>query len=101
MKKLTQTIGFNLGFWGSMLPFLIINCLSYSNAVHFTDAARIKLSGCNYNGGFPISWLGGCMGEPNSLKIYWLLLITNLLIALVFSVSCGRIIKNVWSNPTS
>jgi len=101
MKKLTQTIGFNLGFWGSMLPFLIINCLSYIDAVEYTDNSRIKLSGCNFNGGFPISMFGGCMGNPDSLKIYWLLLITNLLIALVFSVLCGRIIKNVWSNSTS
>ena len=101
MKKLTQTIGFNLGFWGSMLPFLIINCLSYIDAVEYTDNSRIKLSGCNFKGGFPISMFGGCMGNPDSLKIYWLLLITNLLIALVFSVLCGRIIKNVWSNSTS
>ena len=101
MKKLTPTIGFNLGFWGTMLPFLIINCLSYINAVEYTADSPIKLSGCNYNGGFPISWLGGCMGQLNSLRIYWVLLITNLLVALVFSIVCGRIIKNVWSNSTS
>jgi hypothetical protein len=100
MRKLTQTKGFNLGFWGCMLPFLIINCLSYIDAVKYTNAP-IQISGCNLNGGFPISMFGGCYGNPDSLNIYWLNLITNLLIALVFSVLSGRIIKTVWSNSTS
>lgn len=100
MKKLTQTIGFNLGFWGAMLPFLIINCWGYIDAVEYTNAP-FEFSGCDLEAGFPIRMFGGCYGNPHSLEIDWLVLITNLLIALAFSILCGRIIKNIWSNSTS
>jgi uncharacterized membrane protein len=100
MKKLTQTMKFNLGFWGGMLPFLIINYVSYINAVKYTHAP-ISFSGCDYDTGFPIAMFGGCYGQPDSLTIEWVFLIADLLIAVGFSVLCGRIIKNVWSNSVS
>lgn len=90
-------LGFNLGFWGCMLPCLIVNCWSYFDVVQYTNAP-FEFSGCDFNGGFPVSWLGGCMGNPDSLTIYWLFLIANLLLTLIFSFVCGRIIKYVSSN---
>jgi len=96
VNKLFQNTAFNLGFWGGITLFALLNMSSYSKSYEDYVNLQSNISAGGYNGGFPFMMYKTEIGYLNNSYVVWSGLVGNILITLVFSFVLGLIFKFVW-----
>ena len=104
MNKLFRNTIFNIGFYGGLTLFWLINYLTYIRS--YNDAinppnSEIRFSVIVYKIGFPFTFYTDVTANPNYTYFDWAGLIANIIIAVVFSFITGFVCKTVWSKISS
>lgn len=97
MSKLFQNKAFKLSFSCGLILSVLINYLSYVKSYYDFTHPQFEFSVGSYSAGFPFPFYIAVIGFPNHFYFIWIHLITDILIAVVFSFIIGLIFRFVWS----
>jgi hypothetical protein len=92
MNKLFQNTAGIVGFWSSIIIFLILN---------FIPSTTNEFSNITTDIGFPLLAYRTNISSNYSTYVFWYGLIADIVIALIGSLTIGKGIESVWSKITS
>jgi hypothetical protein len=97
MRRLILNYAFNLGFLTGILLFIAINL--YADRPLANKATRLCFH-CLNEWGFPFRYFEAG-GNPGIERYFWLGLVGDIFVALIFSFLVGLVFKFVWSKLAS